>query len=99
MARLFKQVYSIEKIPELAKRARIKIYELGIKNVRIKIGDGKKGWDKYALYDGIIVAADAQEIPPKLLEQLADGGRMVIPVRGEMLKIEKHGNFVFVPLV
>ncbi|KKU28750.1 MAG: Protein-L-isoaspartate O-methyltransferase [Candidatus Amesbacteria bacterium GW2011_GWA1_47_20] len=99
LARLFKQVYSIEKIPELAKRARIKIYELGIKNVRIKIGDGKKGWDKYALYDGIIVAADAQEIPPKLLEQLADGGRMVIPVRGEMLKIEKHGNFVFVPLV
>ena len=99
LARLFDKVYSVEIIPQLAHEAKLKIQKLKVKNVEIKIGDGKKGWKEYAPFDGIIVVADAQEIPPKLLEQLADEGRMVIPVRGEMLVVEKHGNFVFVPLV
>jgi len=99
LARLFDKVYSVEIIPQLAREAKFRLQKLKLKNVKIKVGDGKKGWKRYAPYDGIIVAADADEVPPALVSQLAEGGRMVIPVRGEMLKIEKHGRFVFVPLV
>ncbi len=113
LSKLFSRVYSIERIPELARQAEIRIQKsLGlqqdIRNVRIKIGDGKKGWKKYAPYDGIIVAADADKVPPALVEQLAEGGRLVIPVQGVMkkgtkvsgeMKWESFGNFVFVPLV
>lgn len=108
LARLFKQVYSVEIIPELVRAARVRIRELGVGNVRIKMGDGKRGWKRYAPYDGIIVAAEAQEIPQALLEQLAEKGEIVIPVRGVMkkgtkmkgkMKWENFGNFVFVPLI
>lgn len=108
LSKLFKQVYSVERVPELAKRARFKIYDLRFMNVKIKIGDGKKGWEKYAPYDRIIVAADADKVPEALVEQLAEGGRIVIPVQGIMkrgtkvngkMKWENFGNFVFVPLI
>ncbi len=97
-----------EKIAALAKQARVKIYELGITNVEIKIGDGKRGWPEHAPYRGIVVAADAAEIPPALVEQLAEGGRIVLPIVGEMtrgtkikgkMKWENFGLFSFVPLV
>lgn len=108
LSKLFSRVYSIERIPELAREAEVRIQRLEIGNVRIKIGDGKKGWKKYAPYDGIIVAADAEEVPSALIEQLAEGGRLVIPVRGVMMRgirerrgirWKSFGNFVFVPLV
>lgn len=108
LSKLFRQVYSVERIPELAWRAEIRIGKLEIRNVKIKIGDGKKGWGKYAPYDGIIVAADAQDIPKTLVEQLTEEGRIVAPERGRMrrgTKIndrmgwEDFGEFAFVPLV
>ncbi|TSC83872.1 MAG: protein-L-isoaspartate(D-aspartate) O-methyltransferase [Microgenomates group bacterium Gr01-1014_16] len=108
LAQLFDRVYSVELIPELAREAKIKIQKSNIKNVEIKIGDGKEGWSEHAPYDGIIVAANAQEVPKALIGQLADGGRIVIPVKGEMMvgekggkkvKWGKRGGYSFVPLV
>lgn len=80
LAPLVKKVYTIERIPDLLKRARQRLRELDIYNVQFRPGDGWEGWPKYAPYDGIIVTAAAPEIPEKLLQQLAPGGRMVIPV-------------------
>lgn len=108
LSRLFAKVYSVELVSELAWRAKLKIRDLKFENVEIKIGDGKKGWPKYAPYDGIIVAANADEVPQVLVDQLAEGGRVVIPVGGEMwrgikikgeMKWESCGGFSFVPLV
>ena len=80
MAPLVKKIYTIERIPELLKKTRQRLRELDIYNVQFRPGDGWEGWPKYAPYDGIIVTAAAPRIPEKLLEQLAPGGRMVIPV-------------------
>lgn len=99
LSRIFSQVYSVEVVAELSRMAERNLHELRISNFELRVGDGKLGWPEYAPYPAIIVAADAKEIPPVLIDQLAEGGRMVIPVRGEMLVVEKHGNFVFVPLV
>ena len=80
LAPLVKRVYSVERIPELLRRARQRLRDLDIYNVQFKPGDGWQGWPKYAPYDGIIVAAAAPELPAKLLEQLAPGGRLIIPI-------------------
>lgn len=80
LAELAGEVYSVERIPELAKRAREVLQDLGYANVRIRVGDGTLGWDTYAPYDKIIVTAGAPKVPAPLIEQLASGGRMVIPV-------------------
>lgn len=80
MAPLVKKIYTVERIPELLKKTRQRLRELDIYNVQFRPGDGWEGWPKYSPYDGIIVTAAAQRLPEKLLEQLAPGGRMVIPV-------------------
>lgn len=80
MAPLVKKIYTVERIPELLKKTRQRLRELDIYNVQFRPGDGWEGWPKYAPYDGIIVTAAAPRLPEKLLEQLAPGGRMVIPV-------------------
>lgn len=80
LARLARTVYSIEIVPELAESADTRLRRLGIDNVNVRAGDGYKGWPAAAPFDGIIVTAGAEEVPPPLLEQLAPGGRMVIPV-------------------
>lgn len=80
MAPLVKKIYTIERIPELLKKSRQRLRQLDIYNVQFKPGDGWQGWPKYAPYDGIIVTAAAGELPDQLLQQLASGGRMVIPV-------------------
>jgi len=77
---LCETVYSVEKHPELCAKASSLLRELGFDNVRLKVGDGTKGWPEYAPYDGIIVTAGAPEIPQPLFEQLALRGRLVIPV-------------------
>ena len=108
LAKLFKQVYSVETVRQLADQARQVIADLKVGNIKIKVGDGKLGWPDHAPYQGIIVAADATEIPPALVEQLAEGGRIVIPVNSEMQRgiksngevaWESFGSFSFVPLV
>jgi protein-L-isoaspartate(D-aspartate) O-methyltransferase len=76
---LCKEVYSVEIIDSLAIRS-IKIFEKeGYKNIKVKAGDGYKGWKEYAPYDAIIVTCAPTKIPEALLDQLAEGGRMIIP--------------------
>ena len=73
-------IYSIERIDALLKQARQKLRLLKCKNVRVKYGDGNKGWSQYAPFDGIIVSAAPVGVPETLLNQLAINGRLVIPV-------------------
>ena len=80
LAPLVKKIFTVERIPELLKKTRQRLRELDIYNVQYRRGDGWEGWPKYAPYDGIIVTAAAPTLPEKLLEQLAPGGRMIIPV-------------------
>ena len=80
LAPLVKKVYTIERIPELLRRAKQRLRELDIYNVQFKPGNGWDGWPKYAPYDGIIVTAAPDTVPEKLLQQLAPGGRLIIPV-------------------
>lgn len=80
LAPLVKEIYTVERIPELLRKAKRRLRELDIYNVRFRPGDGWQGWAKYGPYDGILVAAAAAELPSKLLEQLAPGGRLIMPV-------------------
>jgi protein-L-isoaspartate(D-aspartate) O-methyltransferase len=80
LAMLADVVFSIERVPELTREAQRVMLELGIKNVTIMGGDGTLGWRPYAPFDAILVAAASPEVPKPLLEQLAIGGRLVIPI-------------------
>jgi len=80
LSKLVAQVYSVERIAPLMKKARDTLWELGIKTVGFKHSDGGWGWPEHAPYDGILAAAAPAEIPEALLEQMAVGGVMVIPV-------------------
>jgi protein-L-isoaspartate(D-aspartate) O-methyltransferase len=74
------EVHTMEVIPELADRARRTLDSLGYRNIYVHTGDGSLGWERNAPYNGILVAAAAPEVPQTLLNQLADEGRLVIPV-------------------
>jgi protein-L-isoaspartate(D-aspartate) O-methyltransferase len=95
LSRIAAQVYSMEYFPRLAEQARALLQRLGYTNVEVITGDGSLGLPQYAPYDGIIVPAAAPRLPPALIEQLAAGGRLVIPVGGEteqdLLIVTKHG--------
>jgi len=80
LASLVKRVYTVERIAALSQRARETLSQLSIRNVFFRHSDGGWGWPQHAPYDGIIVTAAPEEVPPALLEQLGVGGRMVIPV-------------------
>ena len=80
LSHLASAVYTIEIVPELAANAGERLAELGYDNVHILAGDGWRGWPEHAPFDGIIVTAVGEEIPPALLEQLADNGRLVMPL-------------------
>jgi protein-L-isoaspartate(D-aspartate) O-methyltransferase len=96
LGRLVAEVYAIEIVPALAQRARQTLATLGIHNVTIDSFDGGGGWPEHAPYDVIIVSAGAPRIPPLLVAELADGGRMVIPVGGteeqELAIIRREGD-------
>lgn len=87
LARVATQVYTVERIAALANRLRTRLYELKISNVRVRHGDGRLGWAAHAPFDAILVAAAAAVAPPKLLEQLAPGGRAIMPIgrQGEQM--------------
>lgn len=112
LASLAREVFTVERVPELAQRAQQTLYELGYDNVRVYEGDGTYGLSDHATYDGIIVTAGAPHVPEALKEQLAEGGRLVCPVgpRGmqHLIRIrrEKQGfreeegiGCIFVPLI
>jgi protein-L-isoaspartate(D-aspartate) O-methyltransferase len=80
LARLVKTVYTIEIIAELGQQAAQRLQRLGCENVTVRTGDGYYGWEAQAPFDGIVVTAAADHIPPPLIRQLKPGGRMVIPV-------------------
>jgi protein-L-isoaspartate(D-aspartate) O-methyltransferase len=84
LAELAADVYTIEIIPSLAEGARARLEVLGYRNVHVRQGDGYGGWREFAPYDAIVVTAGAPQIPPPLIEQLREGGRMAIPVGGAM---------------
>ncbi len=79
-AQLGKFVYGVEIVPELAERSIQTLADLNIANVEVRTGDGTDGWPEHAPFDAILVAAAARDVPPKLREQLAEGGRLVMPV-------------------
>lgn len=80
LAHLTSQVFSIERIPALLQQARDNIQRAGVNNVSLLMGDGTIGWREYAPYDAILVGAGSPSIPQPLLEQLAEGGRLLIPI-------------------
>jgi protein-L-isoaspartate(D-aspartate) O-methyltransferase len=82
LARLVARVYSIEIVPELAERARAALAAQGVANVEVVTGDGYRGLPEHAPFDGIVVTAAPPEVPQPLLDQLAPGGRLVVPVGG-----------------
>lgn len=82
---IVKKVYSIEIIPELAQSAAATLEKLGYDNVEVKNADGYYGWPELAPFDAIIVTAAAGHIPPPLVKQLKEGGRMIIPVGGRFM--------------
>lgn len=113
LARLAAQVYSIERIAELAREAQARIRSLGIYNATVKCFDGTLGWSAHAPYDAMLVAAGGPDVPEPLLAQLKVGGRLVVPVgttrdsqrlvrvvRTERdYQYEDHGGCAFVPLI
>lgn len=80
LSNIVKEVFTVEVIPELAAEAEKRLQTLGYKNVQVKCGDGFYGWAAAAPFDRIIVTAAVEAIPPPLIQQLKDGGRMIIPV-------------------
>lgn len=112
LAKLCNEVYSIEINEKLGKRAIQLLDSLGFSNINTKIGDGYKGWDEHAPFDAIIVTCAPTSIPEPLQEQLAEGGRMIIPVggrfvqhltllekkNGEIIK-QKDAPVLFVPMI
>lgn len=80
LASLAGKIFAIERIPNLAKDAQERLQKLGIHNVTLRCADGTNGWEVYAPFDGILVAAGSPEIPEPLLQQLKPGGKLVIPI-------------------
>jgi protein-L-isoaspartate(D-aspartate) O-methyltransferase len=112
LAELAKEVYTIEIIPELSERAEKLLNELGYKNIKVMQGDGYLGWPECAPFDAVIVTCAPLDIPEKLIEQLSEDGRIVIPVGeagNQVLKllVKKSGEIIeeevipvsFVPMV
>jgi protein-L-isoaspartate(D-aspartate) O-methyltransferase len=97
LAEIVSQVYTIEIVPELALESSERLKKLGYRNITVKYGDGYQGWPEHAPFDIIIVTAAADQIPAPLVDQLAENGRLVIPVGEpmavqELIQIEKKNG-------
>jgi protein-L-isoaspartate(D-aspartate) O-methyltransferase len=112
LAVLASMVFSVERVPSLAQSARTALANSGVRNVTVLVGDGTLGWRPYAPYDAILVSAASPEVPAPLVEQLASGGSMVIPLgdrasqtltvverQGEEIRTRTVADVRFVPLV
>lgn len=99
LAEIVKEVYTVEIIPELGNTAAARLKKLGYNNVNVKVSDGYFGWKEHGPYDAIIETAAAEFIPPPLIQQLKDGGKIVIPIGSPFMNqtlmlIEKKGKRV-----
>ncbi len=112
LSQLVEEVYTVERIEPLARQVRQRFRHMGFRNIRCKHSDGSWGWPSKAPFDAILVTAAPEEVPTALLEQLAEGGRMVIPVgdrtgqslavitrKGNVFEREDLEPVVFVPLL
>ena len=112
LAELADRVFSVDRVPELAREAKQVLQELGYRNVSIMVGDGTLGWRPYAPFDAILIAAASPSVPAPLLDQLAPGGRLVIPIGdrdrqvlhlvrriGDEFQTTTLGDVRFVPLI
>ena len=113
LALMANRVYSVERVRELSQRARQTLDAQGFRNVALLVGDGSIGWRKYAPFDVIVVSAAAPSIPPAFIDQLGEGGRLLIPVgtreRQQLVLVRRadgevheeivHGECTFVPLL
>jgi protein-L-isoaspartate(D-aspartate) O-methyltransferase len=112
LARLAGRVFTVERLPDLLVEAEERFRRLGLANIETRLGDGALGWPEQAPFDGIIVTAAAPRVPPSLLEQLAPGGRLVIPIGDAVdqelvvarrtatgLEERRIGGVRFVPLI
>ncbi|MFP4605218.1 MAG: protein-L-isoaspartate(D-aspartate) O-methyltransferase [Bacteroidales bacterium] len=86
LSHITSEIYSIEIIEELAEEAKENLQKQGYDSIKLKIGDGYKGWEEYAPFDAIIVTCAPSDIPEPLKEQLAEGGRMVIPIGDKFIQ-------------
>lgn len=94
---IVKEVYTIEIVPQLGKAAADRLKKIGYQNILVKVGDGYYGWKEHAPFDAIVVTAAAEFVPPPLLEQLKDGGKMIIPIGSPfmtqmLMLVEKKGK-------
>jgi protein-L-isoaspartate(D-aspartate) O-methyltransferase len=96
LSKLVAEVYTIEILKPLAQRAEVDLRRLNYSNVKVKAGDGYKGWPEHAPFDAIIVTAAPDHVPQPLIDQLKEGGRMIIPVGGREMQqlylLEKHAG-------
>jgi protein-L-isoaspartate(D-aspartate) O-methyltransferase len=113
LARLVERVFSVERVASLLRAARARLDALGIRNVALRHGDGSLGWQEFAPYDRVVVAAAAPRVPDALRVQLAERGLLVIPVGGSQSQVlevwrrnpgdqwqcDRHGECRFVPLL
>jgi protein-L-isoaspartate(D-aspartate) O-methyltransferase len=112
LAEIVAEVYTVEIVEPLAAEARARLERLGYRNVHVRCGDGYGGWEEHAPYDGIVVTCAPDHVPPPLVEQLKDGGSLVVPVgpaggyqtlwqitrQGEEIKKRDVTGVLFVPL-
>ncbi len=112
LAEIVKEVYTIEIRKSLAEKASDRLRSLGYTNVKVKYADGYFGWEEYAPFDAIIITASANHIPPPLIKQLRDGGRLIVPLgstvyyqmltlvtrKGKDLDVEQMAPVAFVPM-
>lgn len=110
---LARKIFAVERIPNLAFEAEMKLRSMGFRNVSVKCADGTQGWDNYSPFDAILVAAGGPSIPDPLIDQLKVGGKMVIPIGSDiktqiLVRVtrkatgytkEDFGPCVFVPLI
>jgi protein-L-isoaspartate(D-aspartate) O-methyltransferase len=112
LGQLANEVVTVERIPALAEEASSLLAQLGYTNIRVEVSDGTQGWEADAPYDAIIITAAAPEVPEPVQEQLADGGRLLVPVgprwtqtlvrvhrAGDQFRIEQSIGVAFVPLI